>query len=190
MDGRLTVLFMGTATAPLDEQKGLRELIDAVERVRTDHPAVLLVLAGGAAHDARLRERLGPPGDGWLMLGPIDAGTRTVLYRSVDIFALPSYAENMPNTVLEAMAAGCAIVATRVGAVPEMLTQGPSGLLIPPHDATALTEALLRLVRDPHLRQQLGRHAAEAATARYDLAAVEQALSAVYGALSHRTATG
>lgn len=78
------------------------------------------------------------------------------VYGSMDILVLPSFVEGMPMVVLEAMAAGKPVVATRVGAIPSIVTQGHNGLLINPGDSSALIEALRRLLGDAALRKRMG----------------------------------
>ena len=89
----------------------------------------------------------------------------------------------MPNTVLEALAAGCAVVGTPVGAVPELLGHGSCGVLVPVGDTAGLTQALERLVTDPLLRARLGQQAIAHAATHYDLRVVETALAAIYDSL-------
>ncbi len=76
--------------------------------------------------------------------------------RTFDIFVLPSLGEGISNTILEAMATGLPVVATRVGGNPELVTPEESGLLVPPGDSDALAGALARLVGDGGLRQAMG----------------------------------
>ena len=78
------------------------------------------------------------------------------LLQAMDVFVLTSDSESCPNTILEAMASGLPVVATRVGGVPELVT-AETGLLVPPQDHKALATALLQLLEDPHLRQEMGR---------------------------------
>jgi glycosyltransferase involved in cell wall biosynthesis len=87
------------------------------------------------------------------------AGHRTdvpEILQALDIFVLPSNWEGLPNAVLEAMAAGLPVVATRVGGVPEVVVEGQTGILVPPRDPNALADALLTLLRDPNLRRRMG----------------------------------
>ena len=177
---RLTVAFVGTASAELDYKKGFRELVDAVATVRRTHRDVLLVVVGGALHTELLTATLGARGDGWLDLGAVGAAQKPVLFRSVDVFVLPSHAENMPNTLLEGMAAGCAVIATPVGAVAEMIADEGNGLLVPVGDVDALAGSLTRLAGDPALRARLGSRAARDAASCYDLRIVEAALATQY----------
>ncbi len=79
--------------------------------------------------------------------------------------------------LLEAMACGCAVVATRAGGIPEIITDGVNGLLVPPGDAQALAKALARVAGDTQLREQLGRKArlrAETFRIEGTVAALEQ----------------
>jgi glycosyltransferase involved in cell wall biosynthesis len=73
-----------------------------------------------------------------------------------DVLVLPSREENLPMSVIEGMAAGLAVVTTPVGAVPEIMTDGENGLLVPPGDPVRLASALERVIRDSDLRQRLG----------------------------------
>ena len=83
------------------------------------------------------------------------------LMRECDVFLMPSFGEGFPNSLLEAMAAGLTPVVTPVGAVPEIVTDGQDGLVIPAGDAEALAGAIRRLADDPALRLQLARSAQE-----------------------------
>jgi hypothetical protein len=177
----VAVLFMGTRDRELDVQKGLPALAAACARLASRNPELLLVVAGAGG---RARTGAIPRID----LGPVGAADKASLYRSVDVLALPSLAENMPNVVLEAMAAGVPVVASSVGALPEMIDDGESGFLVAPGDVDTLVERLERLVRDPALRARLGARAATAAC-RYDLAVLERRLLSEYGRLARRPAS-
>ncbi len=81
--------------------------------------------------------------------------------RNMDVFAFTSLHDGCPNTVLEAMLAGIPIVATRAGAVPELIEDGKHGLLVQPGSATALNEALLKMSDASTNRQKYGNRARE-----------------------------
>ena len=79
------------------------------------------------------------------------------LLAALDIFVLPSHSEGVSLALLEAMAAGLPVIATAVGGLPEVVTDGENGLLIPPKDPEALAAALARLLADPDSGQKAGR---------------------------------
>ena len=81
------------------------------------------------------------------------------LLAALDIFVLPSHSEGVSLALLEAMAAGLPVIATAVGGLPEVVTDGVNGLLIPPQDPEALAQALARLLDDPALAKKLGENA-------------------------------
>jgi glycosyltransferase involved in cell wall biosynthesis len=83
------------------------------------------------------------------------------LMKTMDIFVLPSLAEGISNTVLEAMATGLPVVATRTGGNPELVSSEISGLLFPVGDSESLAEALLTLIASPQLRKGMGENALE-----------------------------
>ena len=87
----------------------------------------------------------------------------------LDVFVMPSLFEGGPTTVLEAMAMGKPVVASRVGMVPEVIEEGRSGLIVPPGDVSALTLATTRLLEDPPLAAQLGARARERAVADFSI---------------------
>lgn len=177
---RVALLFVAGRLAGDGERKGLPQLMQAVAQVRTRRPELLLVIAGPHCDATALRSAVGPDGEAWIGLGVVSTEDKPALYRAADLFALPSRAENMPNTVLEAMAAGLPVVATPVGAVAEMIRDGESGFIVPVGDVPALADRIEQLVSDPALRQRMGAQAAETAARNYDLAALERQLLAAY----------
>jgi len=90
------------------------------------------------------------------------------LYRSADIFVLPSRGDCMPQAVIEAIACGLPVVATRVGAIPEMVTDGVNGLLVPAREPRALAEAIGALVSYPGRRHPMGHRSRVLAKQAYD----------------------
>jgi glycosyltransferase involved in cell wall biosynthesis len=101
-------------------------------------------------------------------------------------FVLPSYAEGLPMSLLEAMAAGCAVVATRVGGIPDLVTDGVDGLLVPPGDPDALAAALLRVLHDRAFAERLGNAARETIANRYAVERSLERLEHIYAGLGVR----
>ena len=99
-----------------------------------------------------------------------------------DLFILPSSWEGMPMTIIEAMGTGLSVIASRVGGVPDMVTDGESGLLIEP-TAEALAAAIEKLVRNEALRQSLGKKAREEAQ-RFSLPAMAQGYETLYASVT------
>ena len=100
-------------------------------------------------------------------------------------FVLPSLSEGSPNVLLEAMAAGLPIVSTRVGGVPETVTDGESALLVPAGDPTALATALRRLLDQPTYAQQLAAAGRHRAATHFSPAQYRQSMLKIYqGALA------
>jgi glycosyltransferase involved in cell wall biosynthesis len=93
----------------------------------------------------------------------LGAGTRDdviALFRAVDAALLTSAWENLPHTLLEALAAGTPVIATAVGGIPEVVRDGKNGLLVPPRDVAGIASAIERLVQDDALRASLAAAAA------------------------------
>jgi glycosyltransferase involved in cell wall biosynthesis len=85
---------------------------------------------------------------------------RCAFMQSLNVFVMPSFTEGTPNSIVEAMAHGKPIIASDVGGIPDMIGD-KAGALVPPGDVIALAQAMLRLARDPELRQRMGRAAQE-----------------------------
>ncbi|MCX5659220.1 MAG: glycosyltransferase family 4 protein [Planctomycetota bacterium] len=100
--------------------------------------------------------------------------------RQAHIFLLPSHGEGFPNSLLEAMTAHMAAIATRVGAVPEIISDGVGGILIPTGDAEALAQAMATLIQDPQRCEAMGRHNGKSVRERFANSVVLPKLEAVY----------
>ena len=100
-----------------------------------------------------------------------------------DAFVMASSNEGLPVAIMEALALGLPVVSTAVGGIPEAITDGVEGLLVPPRDPEALAGAITRVATDPTLRAALARGAA-AAGDRYDITATVRRIEAVYAAVS------
>ena len=148
------------------DRKGIRELFQAIPRVLEHSPGVRFVLAGGygtAADIERewLHEFLRPYRRQIQFTGWLTPDQMAEWYRQADVLVMPSWYEPFGMVILEGMLHGLSIAATSVGGPADILEHERTALLFPPRDFDALTNAILRLVRNPELRQRLGREAAK-----------------------------
>jgi glycosyltransferase involved in cell wall biosynthesis len=151
------------SVARLDPQKNPLGLIDAFDLALAANPRWHLLLVGDGSlrkeAEARVRSlRLGARVHFLGVRADIDD-----LLPVCDVFALASDWEGMPMAIIEAMAAGLPVAATTAGGVPELVGHGATGLLVPPGDMQALSEALGLLARDSDRRREFGRAARERA---------------------------
>jgi glycogen synthase len=147
------------------DRKGIRELFQAIPRVLQHSPSVRFVLAGGygTAADIEsewLHECLRPYRSQIQFTGWLTPDKVTEWYRQADILVMPSWYEPFGMVILEGMLHGLSIAAASVGGPADILEHERTALLFPPRDVEALTDAILRLVSKPKLRQRLGREAA------------------------------
>jgi glycosyltransferase involved in cell wall biosynthesis len=174
------VLFLGR----LEAKKGIYDLLDAVAGLRAAVPDVRLVCAGDGDRIgvARYAERLGIADavkfTGWV--GP--SGKRALLEHAA-AFALPSYDEALPVSLVEAMSAGIPVVASPTGGIAEVVADGASGFLVAPGDRSGLERALRRLLIDRELGARMGKAARETAKARFAPERALAVLENLYAAL-------
>lgn len=163
--------------APL---KGLDYLLEAWKTVAATIPDVTLVIVGNGDLETDLKAQATALGlDGRVVF----AGFRTdipALLARADLFVLSSLWEGLPMAAIEAMAAGCPVVATAVGGTPEVVEHGNTGLLTSPRDADALAAAIFRLLSDHALSSALANTASAAVQARYTREAMVEATREVY----------
>jgi len=164
-DDEVLILMVGN----LRRRKGHAVLLEALaelHRTGCASPWQLAIAGDGRQRESltRLTAELGIA-DRVQLLGHRD--DIPDLQAAADIFAMPSYWEGMPLSILEGMIVGKAIVASNVGGIPEMLRDGDSGLLVPAGDPLALAHALRRLIEDPAQRERLGAAARRRAEAEF-----------------------
>jgi glycosyltransferase involved in cell wall biosynthesis len=162
----------------LERRKGHAVLLAAARRLVFEAPRLRYVFCGA-----------GGEADGLMAAAaPLDGAVRFAGFRrdvaaclaAADLVALPSLAEGLGVAALEAMAAGRAVVASRVGGLAEVVAGGVTGLLVPPSDPEALAQALLRLAREPELRARLGAAGRERVRAGYTTAKMAEGTLACY----------
>jgi len=170
-----------------DAAKGIFDLLEATHLLRATIPQVRLECAGDGdlgkvaryALALNLGMRVSLPG--WM-----DHAATLDLMRRANVFVLPSYAEGLPVSLLEAMAAGCAVVATNVGGVPDVITDGVDGLIVPAGNPEALAAAIGRILRDPAFARSLGNAARETIANRYSAERTLERLDQLYAGLGVR----
>ena len=161
----LRLLFVGR----LEPYKRLPDLFEALRivRDRTHRPLSLCIAGDGSLrHSLPDAARRFGVAECIRFCGAVSGGEMPALYRDADIFILPSIVEGMPNVVLEAMAAGLPVLATRIPGSEELVVPGKTGFLVPPTHPQALADALLALIENDALRLDMGRRARREAEAR------------------------
>lgn len=158
-----TARVVGVA-ARLVPHKGVADLVEAVGRL--DDPKVHLAIAGeGPEHDALACLASRRLGDRARFLGHV--ADMATFYAACDVFSLPSYMEGFGLVYVEAAFHGVPSVGTKVGGVPDAVADGETGILVPPGDVDALTEAVGRLLADEPLRLRMGEAARRRALAEF-----------------------
>ncbi len=151
----------------LSHEKGQAQLIEAAGRLARQGAPFTLVLVGDGPDRDLLQEKAQVEGVGAHVRFLGHVARMDEIYANLDMLVLPSHREGMPNVILEAMQARLPIVSTAVGAVPEMLVNGVSGLLVRPGDPIALARAIAALMSDPEKAARMGRKACEALYPRF-----------------------
>jgi len=154
-------------TRNLEDIYDIPTAMRAFARVREAHPDATLTVAGsGPRHSAlvALAKELGIA-SAVSFSGRLDNDLVAELYRTADVLLNPSTVDNMPISLLEAMASGVPIVSTDAGGIPHMVENGTTALLVPVGDPAAMAAATMRIFAEPELAASLGRAGIEAANA-------------------------
>ena len=184
---RPSVVFVGRVT----RQKGLPVLLRAAEWI---DPSAQLVLCAGQADTAELQaevtglvEHLRATRSGVIWLPGMLAKPEVIQILShATVFACPSDYEPLGIVNLEAMACGCAVVASAVGGIPEVVADGKTGLLVPPGNPEALATAINTLIADPDQATQFGSRGRERAVAEFSWDQIAAQTAALYTDLARR----
>ena len=152
-DRPLTVLMMGE----IGERKGAFDLVEAIPQVLEEVPDTFFRFAGNGETEA-LQDRANALGISTHVdvMGWTAGEDKLRAFQSADVYCLPSYAENLPVSVLEAMAARLPVVGTPVAGTPEEIIEGETGYMVEPGDRAALANRLIRLLKDTSLRERMG----------------------------------
>jgi glycosyltransferase involved in cell wall biosynthesis len=180
-EGERVVLAVGR----LSREKGHVGLVHALEHLRRVAPATKfkLVIVGDGPERERVEAAASSSGLGASVVFAGHASDVRPFYALADVLALPSHSEGSPLVLLEAMAACVPVVATSVGGVPEVASDGETALLVPPHDPAAFAYALARVLADASLARTLSSKAAAHVAERFSPEARARALVEIYGAL-------
>jgi phosphatidyl-myo-inositol dimannoside synthase len=177
-DGALLVLAMGR----LVEKKGFASLVEAAAQA----PGVHVVIVGDGDLRGDLEGRARALASPVTFTGTLERGEAARALAAADVVAVPSVVDRagnvdgLPNALLEGLASGRAVLATRVAGIPDVVEDGVNGLLVPPGDVAALAGALRRLAAEPETRERLGREARRRAEVRLSWRTAAQAFEESY----------
>lgn len=154
--------------------KGVFDLLQALRAHAGELKGAEVLIAGGgsALEAARKRVRELRLSDSIRFLGWVDGADKHRILAEADALVLPSHREGMPNAVLEAMASGLPVIATRVGGVPDIFTSPRLGMMVEPRDVAGLGDAMVKLHKDPQLRQRMGRAGREHVETHHDISVI------------------
>lgn len=176
--GRVRVLYLGGLSA----NKGLFELVRAISELPAD---LLLVIAGAESEpgfSGRLQDecrRLGLESR-TEFVGQVSGQNKADCFRNADVFVLPSHAEGLPISMLEAMGAGLPVVVSRVGGIPSVVEDGVHGLIVPPGEVEPLRRALSELAGDPRKRAEMAQACRQRIVDRFDIERTAETLLQLY----------
>jgi glycosyltransferase involved in cell wall biosynthesis len=173
--------------AALVPHKGQRYLVEAAALVVRRMPDARFLIVGDGELRATLEQAVRRE---QLEKHVIFTGFRPdvlSLIKGFDLFVMSSVTEGLGTSLLDAMAASRAVVATRTGGIPEVVVDGETGLLVPPRDAHALAEAIIRLLGDESLRAAFGRAGRQRVERRFSADRMVAATLAVYESLAGRS---
>jgi len=169
------------SVAVLRRLKGLHHLVHAHAVLSRRFPNLHLHVVGDGPERDNLEREAERVGCGERV---VFAGQRPdvrEIMQSADMFVLPTLFDALPTVIIEAMATGLPIIASRTGGIPEMIQDGENGLLVEPSNEDELIQACERLIRSPQLAARLGAAARERAERNFDLNVQVQRLVSVYG---------
>lgn len=173
------------ALGVMGRDKGVFDILEAARQLRAQTTDFKIVLAG-PEREPGIRQKIAAEiaaaslGENVAVHASVIGAEKLQLFREAAVFLLPSYYENFPLVVLEAAAAGQAIIASPVGATPEFFQHETSAIFVPPGDPTSLAQAMIRISQSPELRLQLGAAAREIFRRKLSRARIMESLERVY----------
>jgi glycosyltransferase involved in cell wall biosynthesis len=172
------VVFLGRFVP----EKGIYELLEAFRVVKDKFPSVHLVLAGDGPEGGKLRQRVQDSGlEPYVEFsGYVRGSEKARVLMESDVFVLPSYHEACPVALLEAMAAGLPVIATRVGAIPDILEDEKNGILLDTASPVAIAAAVSHMLSNDMLREEIGQRNKNIAWKKYEASVVSREIAAVW----------
>ena len=170
----------------LDQRKRVEYLINAIPNVIKENPNVKFVIGGGGPEREnlyRLTKKLNIE-DNVAFTGFIPFKKYSAYYASCDIFVLHSTYEAFGIVLAEAMASGKPVISTNVGAIPEVVDNGKTGIIVPPRDSKALADAILKLAEAKDLRIKMGMEGRKKAEREYDWDTIVEKYERIYESLT------
>jgi glycosyltransferase involved in cell wall biosynthesis len=165
----------------LSPEKGQAGLIDAFASLATEFNDAELIFIGDGPEAESLRARAAPLADKISFLGRLGEQETLDEIASSEILVLSSFMEGVPIVLMEAMAVGTAVIATRVAGIPELVEDGNSGLLFTPSKWDELANCIRRLLQDEALRTKLARNGQKAVAGEFDIDRSASKLSRLFG---------
>jgi glycosyltransferase involved in cell wall biosynthesis len=159
----LVVACVGSLT----RRKGVEVLVRATTRLSGRSQTGVFLIVGHGPLWSRLHEQADESPAKLIFTGRVEHDRLPAYLAAAEVFAFPSISEGMPRAVLEAMAMGCAVVASDIDGVRDVIVSGENGVLVPPGDVDALARAIEALADDRELRERLGHAAAETAASNH-----------------------
>jgi glycosyltransferase involved in cell wall biosynthesis len=178
-------LIIGTICV-LRPEKNLATLLKAFAQARVRLPGLQLAVVGSGSELSSLQTLAGSLGIAGDCVFESSTGQVAEWLRSFDIFVLPSLSEALSNSLMEAMACGCAVVASNVGGNPELVSDGETGLLFQAGDSAGLAAALTRFLDDVELRGRLSEAAQQKIKESFSITASAARMGEIYEELIRR----
>ncbi|MBR6283945.1 MAG: glycosyltransferase family 4 protein [Muribaculaceae bacterium] len=163
-DGKVHMLFLGH----VKQQKGVFDIAEALGKMQTSIRNLMMMHIGGMGEMEALEKAIkdNHVEDCVVVEGWISGEQKVKLLNKCEVFVLPSYFEGLPLSILESMSYSMAIISTKIGGIPSIVSQG-NGLLIEPGDVSGLASAMETLVTNQPLRQSMGMQSTELCQAFY-----------------------
>jgi len=176
----INIVFLGA----IGERKGIFDLIEVVSQLILEGCNIHLTVGGNGDIDRFLKEiEIHNLKNHVTYAGWIVGEAKDSLFRDADIFVLPSYAEGMPMTILEAMSYAIPVISTNVGGIPEIIKDGETGYLAEPGNCAELYNKILSLIKDSKKRKRMGKAGQDLIEKRHNILVNVELLTNIYESL-------